>query len=149
MNSFRESKSVNRGYIEKSYHHSSRRRRTMRDRFRELHSRSKHFVSTEADQGGLDSVRVKESMSHFDSRITQKGQVFGSTVSGLSGSRKVGYLIQVLGREVGRIGHRPEVRYEGGINVPDGVPVDTVKEGVSLDLINVQTSVCVAQESVR
>ena len=41
------------------------------------------------------------------------------------------------------------MRYEGGIDVPDGVPVDTVKEGVSLDLVNVQTSVRVAQKSVR
>lgn len=84
-----------------------------------------------------------------DSRITQKGQVFRSTVPRLSGSREVGHLVQVLGREVGRIGHRPEVRYEGRIDVSDGVPVDTVEEGVSLDLVDVQTSICVTQESVR
>jgi hypothetical protein len=41
------------------------------------------------------------------------------------------------------------MRYEGGVDVPDGVPVDTVKEGVSLDLVDVQTSVRVAQKSVR
>jgi hypothetical protein len=93
------------------------------------------------------SCRSYECLRH--SRVTQKGQVFGSTVSGLSRSREVGHLVQVLGREVGRIGHRPEVRYEGGVDVPDGVPVDAVKEGVSLDLVDVQTSVCVTQESVR
>ena len=52
--------------------------------------------------------------------------------------RLVGHLLQLIGREVGRIGDGAQVRNEWCIDLSDSHPVNTVEEWVCFDLVHVK-----------
>jgi hypothetical protein len=74
-----------------------------------------------------------------DSRITQEGQVLRRCLATPSAGRQVRYLIEVFRGEVGCIELILEVGYKGRIDVTDSRPIDSVEEGMALDLVDVQS----------
>lgn len=57
-------------------------------------------------------------------------------------------LLKIVDREIRRVGDGPQARYEGGINLPDGIPVHTVEEGMVLDLLDVHSPISAGDEPV-
>lgn len=53
----------------------------------------------------------------------------------------LGSLVELVCREVRRVRDRAQIRHEGGVDVANSVPVDTVEKRVAFDLVNAQPPV--------
>lgn len=79
-------------------------------------------------------------------RVTQESEILCGSLSAACACRQVGHLVEVFSGEIGRIELVLEVGYKWRIDVTDGAPVDSVEEGMTLDLVNIQSVLCTSEE---
>lgn len=95
------------------------------------------IVGTCAKKRGLSALLLH--VPARDLRVTQESEVLCRRLSAACACRQVWHLVEILGREIGRVELILEIGYERCVNVADRGPVDSVEEGMTLDLVNVQS----------